>query len=114
MRSGLDAFAAIGSASGLAVAMLAAYLLGRRRWPRYAVPGVLVVGVCSPLARDACTSAASSGMAADAAGADRSRMQLSGVSLGGIGSAFRGVVGGGAALFVQQWRPSGHRKARRP
>lgn len=30
---------------------------------------------------------------------------LSGLSLAGIGSAFRGVVAGAAALFVQQWRP---------
>ena len=30
---------------------------------------------------------------------------LSGVSLGGIGSAFWGVVAGALALFVQQWRP---------
>ena len=30
---------------------------------------------------------------------------LSGVSLAGIGSAFWGVVAGGVALFVQQWRP---------
>jgi benzoate membrane transport protein len=31
---------------------------------------------------------------------------LSGVSLGGIGSAFWGVVAGALALFVQQWRPT--------
>ena len=30
---------------------------------------------------------------------------LSGVTLGGIGSAFWGVVAGALALFVQQWRP---------
>jgi benzoate membrane transport protein len=30
---------------------------------------------------------------------------LSGVALGGIGSAFWGVVAGAFALFVQQWRP---------
>ena len=30
---------------------------------------------------------------------------LSGVGLAGIGSAFRGVVAGAFALFVQQWRP---------
>jgi benzoate membrane transport protein len=30
---------------------------------------------------------------------------LSGLSLGGIGSAFWGVVAGALALFVQQWRP---------
>jgi benzoate membrane transport protein len=31
---------------------------------------------------------------------------LSGLSLGGIGSAFWGVVAGAIALFVQQWRPA--------
>jgi len=30
---------------------------------------------------------------------------LSGLSLGGIGSAFWGLVAGAIALFVQQWRP---------
>ena len=44
-RFGLDAFLALRSAPGLVLAMLAAYLLGRRLWPRYAVVGVLAVGV---------------------------------------------------------------------
>ena len=44
-RFGLDAFAALQSSLGLVLAMLAAYLLGRRLWPRYAVVGVLVAGV---------------------------------------------------------------------
>ncbi len=43
-RFGLDAFVALKSAFGLVLLMLAAYLAGRRLWPRYAVPGVLVVG----------------------------------------------------------------------
>jgi len=43
-RFGLDAFIAAKSALGLVLAMLAAYLVGRRWWPRYAVPGVLAVG----------------------------------------------------------------------
>ncbi len=30
---------------------------------------------------------------------------LSGLSLGGVGSAFWGVVAGAVTLFVQQWRP---------
>lgn len=34
---------------------------------------------------------------------------LSGVSLGGVGSAFWGVVAGAFALLVQQWRPGGSR-----
>ena len=44
-RFGLDAFVALKSAFALVLLMLAAYLIGRRVWPRYAVPGVLVVGV---------------------------------------------------------------------
>jgi len=44
-RFGLDAFIALKSAFTLVLLMLAAYLIGRRLWPRYAVPGVLLVGV---------------------------------------------------------------------
>lgn len=44
-RFGLDAFIALKSAFSLVLLMLAAYLAGRRLWPRYAVPGVLVVGI---------------------------------------------------------------------
>jgi len=44
-RFGLDAFLAVRSAPGLVLAMLAAYLFGRRLWPRYAVVGVLAVGI---------------------------------------------------------------------
>ena len=44
-RFGLDAFAALNSAFGLVLLMLVAYLIGRRLWPRYAVPVVLLVGV---------------------------------------------------------------------
>ena len=44
-RFGLDAFAALQSSLGLVLAMLVAYLLGRRLWPRYAVVGVLALGV---------------------------------------------------------------------
>lgn len=43
-RFGMDAFVALGSSLGLVSAMLASYLVGRRWWPRYAVPGVLLVG----------------------------------------------------------------------
>jgi benzoate membrane transport protein len=43
-RFGLDAFIAAKSAFGLVMAMLLAYLAGRRWWPRYAVPVVLAVG----------------------------------------------------------------------
>lgn len=43
-RFGLDAFVALKSALGLVCAMLLAYLVGRRWWPRFAVPSVLAVG----------------------------------------------------------------------
>ena len=43
-RFGLDAFVALKSAFALVLLMLAVYLVGRRLWPRYAVPGVLAVG----------------------------------------------------------------------
>lgn len=43
-RFGLDAFVALKSAFVLVLLMLLAYLLGRRWWPRFAVPGVLVAG----------------------------------------------------------------------
>ncbi len=43
-RFGLDAFLAARTALPLVLLMLAAYLLGRRFWPRYAVPGVLAAG----------------------------------------------------------------------
>ena len=43
-RFGLDAFGAMRSDPLLVGTMLLAYLLGRRGWPRYAVPGVLLVG----------------------------------------------------------------------
>ena len=48
-RFGLDAFMALQSAFGLVLAMLLAYLGGRRFWPRYAVPGVLALGVAFAL-----------------------------------------------------------------
>jgi len=44
-RFGLDAFVALKSAFTLVLLMLVAYLIGRRWWARYAVPGVLLVGV---------------------------------------------------------------------
>ena len=44
-RFGLDAFVALKSAFALVLLMLATYLVGRRLWPRYSVPGVLVAGV---------------------------------------------------------------------
>jgi benzoate membrane transport protein len=44
-RFGLEAVLAVRSAPGLVLAMAAAFLLGRRWWPRYAVPGVLLAGI---------------------------------------------------------------------
>jgi len=44
-RFGLDAFVALKSAFTLVLLMLVAYLVGRRLWARYAVPGVLAVSV---------------------------------------------------------------------
>jgi benzoate membrane transport protein len=44
-RFGLDAFVALKSAFALVLLMLLAYLVGRRGWPRLAVPGVLLTGV---------------------------------------------------------------------
>ena len=60
-RFGMDAFLAARSALPLVLLMLGAYLVGRRWWPRYAVPAVLAVGTAF---------AAASG-----------RLHLSGVSL---------------------------------
>lgn len=48
-KFGLDAVVSVKTAPGLVLAMAAAYLLGRRWWPRYAVPGVLLVGVAYAL-----------------------------------------------------------------
>jgi benzoate membrane transport protein len=50
-RFGLQAFAAAGTALGLVLLMLAAYLLGRRLAPRYAVVLTLAVGVAYVAAR---------------------------------------------------------------
>lgn len=44
-RFALDAFGALRSDFILVGTMLAAYLLGRRFWPRYAVPALLLVGL---------------------------------------------------------------------
>jgi benzoate membrane transport protein len=44
-RFGLDAAQAVGTAPWLVLVMTLAFLLGRRAWPRYAVPGALLVGV---------------------------------------------------------------------
>lgn len=50
-RFGLDAFLTLSSDFALVLAMFAAYLIGRRLWPRYAVVGVLVVGCAIAWAR---------------------------------------------------------------
>ncbi|WP_395700598.1 benzoate/H(+) symporter BenE family transporter [Aquabacterium sp.] len=44
-RFGLNAVLAVQSAPALVLAMALAFVLGRRWWPRYAVPGVLLAGI---------------------------------------------------------------------
>lgn len=44
-RFGLDAVLTVKTAPLMVLVMAAAYLLGKRFWPRYAVPGVLVSGI---------------------------------------------------------------------
>jgi benzoate membrane transport protein len=44
-RFAIDAFLQLAPEFALVAPMLAVYLLGRRLWPRYAVPGVLAAGV---------------------------------------------------------------------
>ncbi|RZU01087.1 benzoate/H(+) symporter BenE family transporter [Rivibacter subsaxonicus] len=44
-RFGLDAVGAVRGAPTLVLVMALAYLVGRRAWPRYAVPGVLAAGI---------------------------------------------------------------------
>jgi benzoate membrane transport protein len=44
-RFGLDAVGAVKTAPLLVCTMALAFLLGRRLWPRYAVPGVLLAGI---------------------------------------------------------------------
>ncbi|HRH87277.1 MAG TPA: benzoate/H(+) symporter BenE family transporter [Rubrivivax sp.] len=44
-RFGLDAVGAVQSAPLLVCVMAAVFLVGRRAWPRYAVPGVLLAGI---------------------------------------------------------------------
>lgn len=50
-RFGLEAVTSTKTAPELVLAMAAAYLAGRRLWPRYAVPGVLIAGVIVALAQ---------------------------------------------------------------
>ena len=50
-RFGLDAVMSVRTAPELVLAMAAAFLAGRRLWPRYAVPGVLIAGVVVALAQ---------------------------------------------------------------
>jgi benzoate membrane transport protein len=50
-RFGIEAFGAARTALPLVLLMLAAYLLGRRFWSRYAVPGVLAVATAFVAAR---------------------------------------------------------------
>jgi benzoate membrane transport protein len=45
VRFGFEAFTSLQREFTLVLAMFLAYLLGRRLWPRYAVPGVLALGI---------------------------------------------------------------------
>ncbi|WP_257454419.1 benzoate/H(+) symporter BenE family transporter [Archangium lipolyticum] len=45
LRFGLDAFGAVRTAPVLVTTMFGVWLLGRRLWPRYAVPGALAAGI---------------------------------------------------------------------
>jgi benzoate membrane transport protein len=49
LRFGLEAFASIKTAPVLVLSMIAAHLIGRRFWPRYAVVGVLAIGIAIAL-----------------------------------------------------------------
>ncbi|TAG02808.1 MAG: benzoate transporter BenE [Betaproteobacteria bacterium] len=53
LRFGMEAFSSIKTAPLLVLPMIAAHLIGRRFWPRYAVVGVLFVGVAIAMATDA-------------------------------------------------------------
>ena len=44
-RFGMEAFEALKTQFALVLCMFLVYLLGRRLWPRYAVPGVLAAGI---------------------------------------------------------------------
>ena len=67
----------LASAPGLVLAMLAAYLLGRRLWPRYAVVGVLAVGIAIAAATGR-LHAGRRAMGVHRAGVHRARVQLAG------------------------------------
>ncbi len=60
-RFGLDAVGAVKTAPLLVCVMALAFLLGRRAWPRYAVPGVLLAGIVVAARRGAWTPRPSSG-----------------------------------------------------
>jgi benzoate membrane transport protein len=59
-RFGLDAFVALKSAFALVLLMLAAYLVGRRWWPRFAVP-FWPPARCTPRSMGSCSSVRCSG-----------------------------------------------------
>lgn len=58
-RFGLDAFVALQSAFSLVLTMLVVYLVGRRFWTRYAVPGVLGAGIAFAALQGRCSWPAS-------------------------------------------------------
>ena len=56
-RFGLDGFAAAQTALPLVLTMLGAYLVGKRLWPRFAVPGTLLIAIVFVAARAGFTGA---------------------------------------------------------
>ena len=50
-KFGLDAVFSVRTAPELVLAMAVAFIAGRRWWPRYAVPGVLIAGIAVALAQ---------------------------------------------------------------
>ena len=51
-RFGLDAVGAVKTAPLMVCVMAGVFLVGRRAWPRYAVPGVLLAGIAVAAAQD--------------------------------------------------------------
>lgn len=52
VRFGMDTYTAMKAQFVLVFAMFAVYLIGRRLWPRYAVPGVLALGIAVAALQD--------------------------------------------------------------
>ena len=73
-RFGLDAVGAVKTAPLLVCVMAVVFLLGRRFWPRYAVPGVLLAGI-GGRRRAAAAGPVGGGLGHGAAGVDHAAVQ---------------------------------------